>query len=492
MRGVIFLLILLLPYGEAASQIPVIPPTGYIPIGHASIPEGLNEGYESRLETVIAQIDRTLPKDVRKDLEFMYRERSTAITDDLNGEDFIFGHPVNTYLENILGTILKAQTTDIGEIRLLVSKDPAPNAACYGEGTIIMNLGLLVRVQNEAEIAMVLCHELAHQILDHSDNGIAEYAALKNDREFEKQVKTALRGSYNRVERIEALALDLAVDRGRHSRSHEHEADSLGFELLKRTPYSRTAALTIMDVLAACDQEPYATALDLEGVFSRAGVPFSTEWHIAGTASSLGYVEKEELAIEDSLKTHPDCPQRKARLEKLLIYEGAEDGSEYLQETSDFKTLQAIARYEIIDAHLSHELYCHAFYMALRGLEVDPEDPYLLAVAGRTMATFYKYQKERKIGFILSRTHKEHSQSYTRLINLVEEMRLSDYSNTAIAFLSSHARPAHEIEHPELLYALTLAELAIQQTVEARQYAERYKELFPEGRHAKSIATLLP
>jgi len=54
------------------------------------------------------------------------------------------------------------------EFRFFVIEDPSINAASLPDGTILINTGLLGALENEAQLAFVLSHEMAHVLQAHS------------------------------------------------------------------------------------------------------------------------------------------------------------------------------------------------------------------------------------------------------------------------------------------------------------------------------------
>jgi len=78
-----------------------------------------------------------------------------------------------------LGDRLAPSYRDAGgpPIRVLVRKDPRLNAGAMAQGLIVVNTGILARVDNEAQLAAVLGHEMTHVINRHQ---IREYRALQN------------------------------------------------------------------------------------------------------------------------------------------------------------------------------------------------------------------------------------------------------------------------------------------------------------------------
>jgi hypothetical protein len=78
---------------------------------------------------------------------------------------------VQEYVSHLGDSLLPAGaqgTTRPIEFRFFVIEDPSINAASLPDGTILVNTGLLGAVENEAQLAFVLSHEVAHVLQVHS------------------------------------------------------------------------------------------------------------------------------------------------------------------------------------------------------------------------------------------------------------------------------------------------------------------------------------
>jgi hypothetical protein len=72
-----------------------------------------------------------------------------------------------TQLGNSLLPPSEAVTTRALEFRFFVVEDAAVNAFALPDGTVLVNTGLLGAVENEAQLAFVLSHEIAHALQAH-------------------------------------------------------------------------------------------------------------------------------------------------------------------------------------------------------------------------------------------------------------------------------------------------------------------------------------
>ena len=101
-----------------------------------------------------------------------------------------------------------------------------------------MNTGLLTEADNEAEVASVMAHEIAHIVARHSIKQMKE-AAIANG-------LSAAAGLDQNV--AIQLGVDLALRRPK-SRQHEFEADKLGLENLVRAGYAPIGSISFMEKL---------------------------------------------------------------------------------------------------------------------------------------------------------------------------------------------------------------------------------------------------
>lgn len=134
---------------------------------------------------------------------------------------------VVAYLKSILDKV-KPEELSGYENNVYLMRTPEVNAFCLGDGSIVVCLGLLMLMENEAQLAYILSHELAHFIERHSYKNelfIKRFNARKLDN---KSVKTALS--------------DLSI-------SHEKIADSLGLVLYKKTNYDQFSAAKSLDLI---------------------------------------------------------------------------------------------------------------------------------------------------------------------------------------------------------------------------------------------------
>jgi predicted Zn-dependent protease len=142
-------------------------------------------------------------------------------------------------------------------IRVYVVQTPHFNATMRPNGAMEVWTGLMLRAENEAQLAFVMAHEIAHYRERHS---LAQWRRLKTTTNalmwFGMMSSAAGHGYAGSLAELAAIGSLLAF-----SREQEEEADRLGVQLLARAGYDPTEAARVWRGLleeseAGDDDEP--------------------------------------------------------------------------------------------------------------------------------------------------------------------------------------------------------------------------------------------
>jgi len=126
-------------------------------------------------------------------------------------------------------------------IRLRIGNDPVMNAFSLPNGTLFLNLGLLARLENEAQLVTVLAHEVVHFTHRH---GYRQRTNLKDTTAF-MTVVGVLGGAYGSL--LGNLAGAASVFG--YSRDLEREADSVGLERVVALGYDTKESARVFELL---------------------------------------------------------------------------------------------------------------------------------------------------------------------------------------------------------------------------------------------------
>jgi beta-barrel assembly-enhancing protease len=135
----------------------------------------------------------------------------------------------------------------------IVVNDESFNAGVFPNGLALVRTGLLKQMQNEAQLAAVLGHEIAHSIYEHGAKRLRDFnKALENSKKMDKTKKTVVafdnittkqRGNIDIDPELSNLVLnDLPVSTlekrlGNFSVEEESQADRVGLYLLTKAGY---------------------------------------------------------------------------------------------------------------------------------------------------------------------------------------------------------------------------------------------------------------
>lgn len=97
-------------------------------------------------------------------------ERARSHEDNLRETDSLIDEPqVEAYIEEVAARMLGDSIDHLGiDVNFIVIRGPVLSAFAYPYGTIGLNTGLLVRMQNEAQFGAILAHELSHFLQRHT------------------------------------------------------------------------------------------------------------------------------------------------------------------------------------------------------------------------------------------------------------------------------------------------------------------------------------
>jgi Peptidase family M48 len=184
---------------------------------------------------------------------------------------------------------------------------------------VAVNLGLITFAQTREEIALVIAHELSHNILNHAENSMKERAVWLTSEEYKNSLNAVLDSKYERLTKLKKVMQTYSFSRSKHNRYHEGDADSLAIELLKNANISFDPKVFLR--LDSTDNEykmPLKNAT--KNYFTVYNIKMDDGWFLKRSRglSSKNYNSKDTSTLSDSLKTHPDCVDRFKKNEQKI------------------------------------------------------------------------------------------------------------------------------------------------------------------------------
>lgn len=161
---------------------------------------------------------------------------------------------IERYLESVADRLLGHRLDNLGiTIDFILVKDPTLSAWAYPYGTIALHTGLLVRMDNEAQFASILAHEISHflqrhtyrEMLDSDKNsklgkGLGFLASLA----MAKQT-----GTFNKGLMDVTSEFWTNLSTSGYSKKNEYVADEEGLQLMAHAGLSRDEAIPAFHAL---------------------------------------------------------------------------------------------------------------------------------------------------------------------------------------------------------------------------------------------------
>ena len=160
---------------------------------------------------------RNTEKLTKKEREDFRYATNDALREIFANGDIYFNDPLTDYVR-LIGHQLTANTAYEDKIEFYVSKSSEMNATSWQTGTIIVNIGLISQLENEAQLAFVLAHEIAHFNNQHPYKQYAQY--IKSNR------------TVNSSELAKQFSQDID-----YNLKYEIEADSIALKTVKKFGY---------------------------------------------------------------------------------------------------------------------------------------------------------------------------------------------------------------------------------------------------------------
>jgi len=150
---------------------------------------------------------------------------------------------LGAYVNRVGRRLAAASGVDL-PYEFVVLNNSTPNAWALPGGKIAINRGLLTSLRNEAELAAVLGHEIAHAALRHG--------AKRIEREYAAQavmigVAIGASGSEYAREALVGTQVLATLLNQRYSRDAEREADFYGTQFMAKAGYDAYAAVTLQE-----------------------------------------------------------------------------------------------------------------------------------------------------------------------------------------------------------------------------------------------------
>jgi len=161
----------------------------------------------------------------------------------MQGGDYVVDPQVEAYVQEV-GQMLAAVSDRRLPYEFSVINDSTPNAWALPGGKIAVNRGLLTELNNEAELAAVLGHEIVHAAARHGAQGMQRGVLLQG-----AVMAAGIAAGESEYAGLAVGGAQVAAGllNQKYSRGAELEADYYGMEYMARAHYNPQAAVTLQE-----------------------------------------------------------------------------------------------------------------------------------------------------------------------------------------------------------------------------------------------------
>lgn len=422
----------------------------YTPIqSRGEIPEDFTEAYANKYQEQSEQISDNQSRRDRKQEDEFYQRSEYFINEYLVSGDVVFGDTISAYCNRVLDILLKDNPKLRRDLKIYVVKSPLVNASATGNGIIFVNLGLMAQVENEAQLAYVLAHEITHYSENHVFDQYVESEKIRNGEDLYRQT--------SRDEKLQALST--------YSKSHELEADEKGLRQYYRSSgYSMQEPLFVMDVLQYSylpfDEIPFDKAyLETEHL------KLPESYFLEETAPITA-----DADFDDSESTHPNIKKR-----KLALLDQISDGSvgkPYLVSEDAFNHCQRMARYENSRLYLTHGNYAQAIYNTFLLKQKYGEDRYQRLTIAKALVNASIYRNENDLYKIVE-NHKKIEGESQQVYFLLSKFDKEDLNTLAADYSYRLLRDYPEDEAAQRLFNRSMYDLVFENDLRPDDYSRK-------------------
>lgn len=277
------------------------------------LPPRFNLNTSDLRDYIYAEIPENFRKEEYPRSSFRFADQTSVQLKNLfsSGQVYADWPSLENYLNEILKKVVPPELKDAPYIRAYILKRGNFNAFMSASGMMFINIGVLDAVTNEAQIASIIAHELAHFYLNHS---IKAYVKATNG-DFNPGFLLSKKGAYSKF-----------------SIQNELDADSMAVHWLANSGYAVSASQDVFDVLER---------------------------------NQANWLSRQQRIHEIVESTHPNPLKRKEKL-KMLIQSNKTDGSKFLVSENKFTAFKEESKKEILKNLLNNFDYYNCIEKAFK------------------------------------------------------------------------------------------------------------------------------
>lgn len=322
---------------------------------------------------VKSEVKNSKNHNVSQDKEEFLLATNYIIDELLLSGKVLFGDTVTNYVNEVADRVLAEQPELRAKLRFYCLKSSEANAFSTNQGIVFITLGLISQLENEAQLAFIISHEVAHYERRHTMDGY-----LKNQQIFSN------RGDYKYNSYDERIR-----EASSYSKEMELEADSLGLVRLAKTGYNCDEAIASLFVIQFSEL-PFNEIVFNPAVLQNPVMELPKDLFL----DSVRPINFDNDKDDDSYATHPNLATRRKRLESILSGLSGCGTMKFVMDESTFIAVRKISRFETVRIMLNARDYVAAFYNSYVLMAEDSSSNYLKLCMAKALYGMAKYKNQ--------------------------------------------------------------------------------------------------
>jgi hypothetical protein len=274
----------------------------------------------------------------------------------------VYGSEINQYLDNIKDRLLSDFPDMKDQFSIYLYKSTAPNL--YSDGKVVMiNLGIINKVENESELAFIIAHEIAHILLKHE--------RFKRDRK----------------ESVAYYEQDLNNEYHNKTATQELEADEYAIEkLYSKSGYSIKDIDNVFylwnHIFANYEEQTFERSF-----FETPYYSFPNSYFLTSTAEMDAPSEEELKEIKN--KKPVNLLERTDHFELLKSNYNLNDGTPFIQPEAQFIYIRNLARFESLNVDMIFQNFDDLLYNVAVLIHQFPDNKFVNMICIAAHYDFY-------------------------------------------------------------------------------------------------------
>ncbi|PIQ16026.1 MAG: hypothetical protein COW67_05210 [Flavobacteriales bacterium CG18_big_fil_WC_8_21_14_2_50_32_9] len=387
----------------------------------------------------------------RKSTERFILESHYFIDKVLSNGAILYNEKLCQYISKVADELLKDDLELRKKLQFYVLKSQSVNAFATDRGSIFITVGLLAQLENEAQLAFILSHEIIHYTNSHARTGYVENERIeRGDGKYQRE-------NWNKE-----------LNKSKYSKELELEADVEGLKFYLKSNYSLEELHSVFYIL----QYAHIPIDD---------IPFDTTYfNDTNFTLSSEYFKKELKAIEaiddgdDQYLTHPNTNKRRSIVASEIEGKSNAGRVKFINSEKEFYDIQLLARFELSNLFTKDRKYAESFYNSYLLLKKYPTNKFLRTNIAYCLYALSKYRNDGKLYNVL--TDYEKVQGQSQQVNyMFEKMEKKTLNTIAVKYLWELKQDFKDDE-----FIATIAKDALYELVmESGARKLDYKKAFP-------------